>query len=61
VGGIATLDNVLKIDGDNQDTLALSAADGWGAKDSATLAGYDLYTSHGVTIAVITAVHVDVT
>ncbi|HVO02142.1 MAG TPA: VCBS repeat-containing protein, partial [Candidatus Cybelea sp.] len=52
VGGVASLDNVLKIDGDAGDTLHLSKSDGWSAADNATLAGYAIYTDHGVKIAV---------
>ena len=61
VGGVASLDNVLKIDGNGGDTLHLSKADGWGAADTATLAGYAIYTSHNVHLAVETAVAVTVT
>jgi hypothetical protein len=42
----------LKIDGDAKDALLLSSSDAWGLADSTTLAGYELYTSGGVTIAV---------
>jgi Ca2+-binding RTX toxin-like protein len=53
VDGVAILDNVLKIDGDNDDTLTLSAVDGWGASpDTTTLAGYAIYTAQNVKIAI---------
>jgi hypothetical protein len=52
VGGIASLDNVLKFDGDGNDALLLSTSDAWGAADTKTLSGYALYSSGGVTIAV---------
>ena len=60
VGGHAALDNVLKIDGNAGDTLALSTADGWGVADTATLAGYAVYTSHGVHVAADTEITVTV-
>jgi hypothetical protein len=60
VGGNASLDNVLKIDGDAGDTLALAKADGWGAADTASLAGYAVYTNQGVHVAVDTAIAVTV-
>ena len=58
VGGVAGLNNVLKIDGNAGDTLALSASDHWGAADTATLAGYALYTAGAVKIAVETDIAV---
>jgi Ca2+-binding RTX toxin-like protein len=52
VGGVSTLDNVLKIDGEAGDTLALFNADNWGAADTSTLAGYAIYSSGNVKVAV---------
>ena len=52
VGGVASLDNVLKFDGDSNDSLSLDPADGWGAPDTATLAGYAIYAAVNVKIAV---------
>lgn len=52
LGGKATLDNVLKIDGNTGDTLSLSTADGWSAADTTTLPGYAVYAAHDVKIAV---------
>jgi hypothetical protein len=52
VGGVASLDNVLKIDGDSGDTLSLDPADGWSVPDTATLAGYAIYAVSSVKIAV---------
>jgi hypothetical protein len=52
VGGVASLDDVLKIDGDDGDTLSLDPADGWSAPDTATLAGYAIYAAGNVKIAV---------
>jgi hypothetical protein len=52
VGGVAGLDNVLKLDGDGSDTLSLDPADGWSAPDTATLAGYAIYAAGNVKIAV---------
>jgi hypothetical protein len=43
---------VLKIDGDTADSLSLNPADGWSAADTATLAGYAIYTASNVKIAV---------
>jgi len=59
VGGVASLDNVLKIDGNVGDTLHLVGSDGWGAADTTTLAGYAIYTTHGERIAVDTDILVD--
>ncbi|WP_395023057.1 FG-GAP-like repeat-containing protein [Dongia sp.] len=56
VGGVATLDNVLKIDGNVGDTLQLFAADGWSAADKGALAGYAVYTHVNVKIAIDTDV-----
>jgi Ca2+-binding RTX toxin-like protein len=52
VGGVASLDNVLKVDGDSGDTLSLDPADGWSAPDAAILAGYAIYAAGNVKIAV---------
>ena len=52
VGGVAGLDNVLKIDGNAGDTLHLAAGEGWSAADTSTLAGYAIYTNHDVKVAV---------
>ncbi len=52
VGGVAGLDNVLKIDGDTSDSLSLDPADGWSAADTTTLAGYAILTAGGAKIAV---------
>ena len=52
VGGAASLDNVLKIDGDSGDTVSLDPADGWSAPDTATLAGYAIYAAGNLKIAV---------
>jgi hypothetical protein len=52
LGGVTTLDNALKIDGDAGDSLALDSADGWSAADEATLPDYAIYTAGNVTIAV---------
>jgi Ca2+-binding RTX toxin-like protein len=58
VGGVASLDNVLKIDGNAGDTLQLATADGWSSADTATLAGYAIYTHQAVKIAVDTDITV---
>ena len=60
VGGVASLDNVLTIKGETGDTLHLSKSDGWSAADTATLAGYAIYTDHAVKIAVDTHIAVTV-
>jgi Ca2+-binding RTX toxin-like protein len=52
LGGVAGLDNVLKIDGDTGDTLSLNSADGWSAPDTGTLAGYAIYAAGNVKIAI---------
>jgi Ca2+-binding RTX toxin-like protein len=52
VGGIASLDNVLKIDGNAGDTLKLFATDHWSAANTSILAGYNVYTEGAVKIAV---------
>jgi Ca2+-binding RTX toxin-like protein len=61
VGGVASLDNVLKIDGNAGDTLQLTAAEGWSAADKSTLAGYAIYTDQHVRIAVDTDIVVTMT
>jgi Ca2+-binding RTX toxin-like protein len=60
VGGKASLDNVLKIDGNTGDTLHLSTADAWSAADTSTLAGYAIYTHDAVKIAIDTHIAVAV-
>ena len=60
VGGNADLDNVLKIDGNAGDQLHLFTADGWGAADTGSLAGYAIYSSQGVQVAVDAAIAVTV-
>jgi hypothetical protein len=52
VGGVASLDNVLKLDGDTNDTLSLDPADAWSVPDTTTLAGYAIYAAGNVKIAV---------
>ena len=61
VGGIAALDNVLRIDGEASDTLQLFSADGWSSADTTTLAGYAIYTYQAVKVAVDTDIGVTVT
>jgi hypothetical protein len=53
---VATLDNVLKFDGNAGDTLQLFASDGWSAANTGSLAGYAVYTHQNVRIAVDTDV-----
>jgi len=60
LGGVASLDNVLRIDGNAGDTLHLASTDHWSAADTATLAGYALYNSGGAHIAVETTMAVTV-
>lgn len=60
VGGVAALDNVLRIDGESGDTLQLFSADGWGAADTSTLTGYAIYTYQAVKVAVDTDIVVSV-
>jgi Ca2+-binding RTX toxin-like protein len=55
-----SLDNVLTIDGKAGDTLHLFTADGWSAPDTSSMAGFSVYSSQGVHIAVDTA-HIAVT
>jgi Ca2+-binding RTX toxin-like protein len=52
VGGVASLDNVLKIDGNTGDTLKLFSTDGWGTANTSILPGYNVYTEGAVRIAV---------
>jgi hypothetical protein len=53
VGGVASLDNLLRIDGDSSDTLFLAAADGWnGSPDVNSLTGYAIYAVQNVKIAI---------
>lgn len=52
LGGVAGLDNVLKLVGNSGDSLTLFAADGWGAADTGSLAGYAVYSAGAVKIAV---------
>jgi hypothetical protein len=52
LGGVAGLDNVLKLDGNKGDGLTLFAADGWSAADTGSLAGYAVYSAGAVKIAV---------
>jgi hypothetical protein len=58
VDGKASLDNVLKIDGNAGDTLHLDAFEHWSAADTSTLAGYAIYTNHDVKVAIETAIAV---
>ncbi|HKP26701.1 MAG TPA: FG-GAP-like repeat-containing protein, partial [Dongiaceae bacterium] len=58
VGGKATLDNVLRIDGEAGDTLHMFRADGWGAASLTSLAGYAVYSYQAVKIAVDTDIAV---
>jgi Ca2+-binding RTX toxin-like protein len=60
VGGVASLDNVLKIEGDTGDTMRMPSFEGWGAPDTSSLSGYAIYTSHNVHVAVDTDIHVTV-
>jgi len=60
VGGKASLDNVLTINGNTGDTLHLSTSDGWSAADTSTLAGYAIYTVQHVQVAIDTHVAVTV-
>ncbi len=52
VGGVASLDNTLKIDGNAGDTLTLAASDHWSAADTSSLAGYAVYAAGAVKVAV---------
>jgi serralysin len=52
VGGIASLDNVLRIDGNAGDTLQMFNVDGWGAADTSSLTGYAVYSYQAVKVAV---------
>jgi hypothetical protein len=60
VGGKASLDNVLTVNGNTGDTLHLAAAEGWGAADTSTLAGYAIYTVQHVQVAIDTHIAVTV-
>jgi hypothetical protein len=51
VGGVASLDNVLKIEGDTGDSLSLSD-ERWSAPDTSTLPGYAIYAVNNAKIAV---------
>ena len=61
LGGVAGLDNVLKFDGDAKDSLGLLTSDAWGAADTKSLAGYSIFTSGNVSIAVEDGVGVSFT
>ena len=52
VGGVGSLDNVLRLDGDAIDSLTLALADGWGAADTTTFSGYAIYAVQNVRVAV---------
>jgi Ca2+-binding RTX toxin-like protein len=52
LGGKASLDNVLQIDGNVGDSLKLFTGDGWDAGDTGILAGYKVFDSGGVKVAV---------
>jgi hypothetical protein len=58
LGGVGSLDDVLKLDGNKGDGLTLFAADGWSAADTSSLAGYAVYTAGAVKIAVETDISV---
>jgi Ca2+-binding RTX toxin-like protein len=58
VGGVSSLDHLLKIDGNAGDTLTLFASDHWSAADTSSLAGYAVYTAGAVKIAVETDISV---
>jgi Ca2+-binding RTX toxin-like protein len=60
VGGKASLDDVLKIDGNSGDTLLLTGYEGWSAPDTSTLPGYAVYATHDIRIAVETTIAVTV-
>ena len=60
VGGNPALNDVLKIDGNAGDTLHLSSSDGWSAADTASLAGYAIYTHQNVKVAVDHDINVQV-
>ena len=61
VGGIASLDNILRIDGNAGDTLEMFNVDGWGAADTTSLAGYAIYSYQAVKVAVDTDIAVSMT
>ena len=52
VGGVASLDNVLRIDGNAGDTLQMFNVDGWGAADTSSLTGYAVYSYQAVKVAI---------
>jgi Ca2+-binding RTX toxin-like protein len=52
LGGVADLDNVLRIDGNAGDTLQMFNVDGWGAADTSSLSGYAIYSYQAVKVAV---------
>ena len=60
IGGKASLDNTLTINGNTGDTLHLSTADGWSAANTATLAGYAIYTVQHIQVAIDTHIAVTV-
>ncbi|HVZ00519.1 MAG TPA: hypothetical protein VHA35_13510, partial [Dongiaceae bacterium] len=61
VGGKASLDDVLKIDGNAGDTLHLSSFEGWNTTgDTTTLPGYAIYATHDIKVAVETTIAVTV-
>jgi hypothetical protein len=60
VGGKASLDDVLKIDGNAGDTLHLASFEGWSAADTTTLPGYAIYHTHDIEVAVQTTIAVTV-
>lgn len=61
VGGKASLDNVLRIDGEVGDTLHMFKADAWGAANTTALAGYAIYTYQAVKVAIDTDIAVSIT
>jgi Ca2+-binding RTX toxin-like protein len=60
VGGKASLDNVLRIDGEVGDTLHMFKADGWSSANTTALAGYAIYSYQAVKVAVDTDISVSV-
>ena len=60
VGGKASLDDVLKIDGNAGDTLSLSSFEGWSSADTTSLPGYAIYANHDIKIAVETTIAVTI-
>ena len=61
LGGVASLDNVLRIDGNAGDTLQMFNVDGWGAADTSSLSGYAVYSYQAVKVAVDTDIAVSMT